>query len=444
WALASDATFERARLAPVERCLAGLGLTPAIRRYAASAPARLPYWIASGGRFATAPQARRLAARAACSLHVVNRMADPDWKAGPWDVHLLVVDPRRYRGRIVVRSAPGATRVSRMARAAHAVAGVNAGFFVTDARAGYVGSPAGISVIQGEWRREPVAARPYLVVEDGTPASMAIRRQLPALPQIRWGDGTRTVLDGLNRRPGLIPNCGSLTHPQAARPEHDHTCRVADDLVAIRADEALDAPAPDAVVARVGCDGRLTRSAGAPRPCAYRLVATGTRRQALIAKLRRNGTARLDLRFGPSRDPGLYAVNGGPLLVADGRPVHDGAAEGWRIDRHSSDAAVTGFHDWYRRRNPRTAVGITGRGLIYLLTVDGREFDAPSAQAGPGSVGLTIDEVRRVMMRLGAQDAMGLDGGGSTTAVVRGRLVNLPSDAGGERAVGDAILLLDR
>ena len=43
---------------------------------------------------------------------------------------------------------------------------------------------------------------------------------------------------------------------------------------------------------------------------------------------------------------------------------------------------------------------------------------------------------------LGMREAVNLDGGGSTTMAVDGRVVNRPSDAAGERPVGDAILVL--
>lgn len=47
------------------------------------------------------------------------------------------------------------------------------------------------------------------------------------------------------------------------------------------------------------------------------------------------------------------------------------------------------------------------------------------------------------MRSLGAVQAMNFDGGGSTTmATAGGVLVNRPSDAAGERSVGDGILLL--
>ena len=42
---------------------------------------------------------------------------------------------------------------------------------------------------------------------------------------------------------------------------------------------------------------------------------------------------------------------------------------------------------------------------------------------------------------LGMVDAMNLDGGGSTAMVVRDQLVSSPSDAAGERPVGDALFV---
>ncbi len=39
---------------------------------------------------------------------------------------------------------------------------------------------------------------------------------------------------------------------------------------------------------------------------------------------------------------------------------------------------------------------------------------------------------------------MNFDGGGSTTMVVAGKVVNMPSDAAGERAVGNALMVVKR
>jgi len=44
------------------------------------------------------------------------------------------------------------------------------------------------------------------------------------------------------------------------------------------------------------------------------------------------------------------------------------------------------------------------------------------------------------MTELGCIDAINMDGGGSSTMVIRDRVVNSPSDAAGERPVSDALL----
>jgi exopolysaccharide biosynthesis protein len=67
------------------------------------------------------------------------------------------------------------------------------------------------------------------------------------------------------------------------------------------------------------------------------------------------------------------------------------------------------------------------------MTVDGRrESDG----------GMSLVELAQVMIRLGAYEAMNFDGGGSTTMVVQGKLMNRPSDQTGERAVGSALLVV--
>jgi exopolysaccharide biosynthesis protein len=67
-----------------------------------------------------------------------------------------------------------------------------------------------------------------------------------------------------------------------------------------------------------------------------------------------------------------------------------------------------------------------------FVTVDGRQ---------PGELGLSIPETAAVARSLGMVKAMNLDGGGSTAMVIRGALISHPSDATGERAVGDAIVV---
>jgi hypothetical protein len=119
-------------------------------------------------------------------------------------------------------------------------------------------------------------------------------------------------------------------------------------------------------------------------------------------------------------------VNGGPFLVRGGRASVDAWHEGFV---HPDDPGF--FFGFGVSRNPRTMAGITRRGDLLLVTVDGR---------APGySIGLSFREQARVMRALGARVAINLDGGGSTTLAVRGKLVGRPSDTTGERPVGDVV-----
>jgi exopolysaccharide biosynthesis protein len=105
----------------------------------------------------------------------------------------------------------------------------------------------------------------------------------------------------------------------------------------------------------------------------------------------------------------------------------------------TNGAAVTDFGEQVRAdfgpaRHPRSAIGWTagGRTLLWVV-VDGRQ--------APYSDGMSLDEMTSLFRRLGAVEAVNLDGGGSSTMVIKGRVVNRVSDRNGERAVGNAIAL---
>lgn len=57
---------------------------------------------------------------------------------------------------------------------------------------------------------------------------------------------------------------------------------------------------------------------------------------------------------------------------------------------------------------------------------------------------MSFAELQNLVTRVGLVDALNLDGGGSTTMVVRGVVVNHPSDATGPRKVSDAIVVRAR
>ncbi len=87
------------------------------------------------------------------------------------------------------------------------------------------------------------------------------------------------------------------------------------------------------------------------------------------------------------------------------------------------------YEDW--PRHPRTAMAFNDK-YIYYYVVDGRTSK---------SRGMTIDELGAFALKyLNATDGIALDGGGSSTMVVNGKIVNHPSD-GSERTVTNAVLM---
>jgi len=115
-----------------------------------------------------------------------------------------------------------------------------------------------------------------------------------------------------------------------------------------------------------------------------------------------------------------HLITNGPILVQRGCKYVP-------IPREELDSAL-----W--ARHPRTAVGVTASGKVLLAVVDGRR---------PDSVGMTFSELADLMLELGAEEAMALDGGGSSEMIVDKKIVNVPSD-GAERRINNALLVISQ
>lgn len=134
-------------------------------------------------------------------------------------------------------------------------------------------------------------------------------------------------------------------------------------------------------------------------------------RGAGVDQLKVGDAVTLELRTPDLQGPVAMAVGGNPVLMRAGQLLTD----------------PTGKDP----RHPRTLVGYNAREIL-LVTVDGRQ---------PGwSVGMRTHELAMLMQRLGCTEALNLDGGGSTTAWVRGEVRNRPS-GGIERWIANAVLV---
>lgn len=114
-----------------------------------------------------------------------------------------------------------------------------------------------------------------------------------------------------------------------------------------------------------------------------------------------------ELKLDPAH-PSIDVVNGTHLLVRNGK-----------VNTSTNE-----------EDDPRTAFGVDGYGRTLLVTVTSKR---PHVRNG-----VPTPELAKIMGDLNAVDAVNLDGGGSTTMLVEGKVVNTVSD-GSERPVYDAV-----
>ena len=293
------------------------------------------------------------------------------------------------------------TSMQRRASASATVGGVNADLFTWNE-----GLPSGMYMESGVLTTPPHPNRSTVgITDDGR---LVVERV--AMLGNWQGLSQRRPLNGLNQRPGTQ---GVSLFTPAWGP----TTPAAQGTVEITLDP-LPPAAP--LTDMTGTVTAAKPGGGTPIPPGGGvLVGRGTSagRLASEAPVGQEVTVRLVLK--PQWSGVVDAVGGGPIIVRDGQPVFRA------LEQFTSSQLSL--------RNPRTAVGQRADGRILLVAVDGR-------RAGY-STGMTNFELAQTMVRLGAVTASALDAGGSTTMAFDGKLLNRPSDPGGERAVSDGLFV---
>ncbi|MDG4810882.1 phosphodiester glycosidase family protein [Micromonospora sp. WMMD1120] len=336
---------------------------------------------------------------------------------GPWVVNVLTIDPRRARGHLKATYGDNLGQVEKttdLVRDAGALAGVNASFFTFTANPRYPGDPVGLGLYGGKLLGEPTAepGEVNFVVDAHT--NRALTGKLTWSGSVRDRRGHAVLpLEFINHPPVVPAGCAALTDQT--------TCAEPGDVV--RFTPEFDAATPagagvEVVLDRAGCVVRTATTRGTTLTEGQTSVQATGHDTAALLELTGHGCLEMSStvtdqqgRKLPLR-PGLFGVNGRYPLTANGQIV-----------------VPDGGGDSFFARNPRTIAGTSRDGTIMLATIDGRQTT---------SVGTTLAETAAVAQALGMDDAINLDGGGSTTMAAEGGLVNHPS--GAERAVGDALV----
>ena len=346
------------------------------------------------------------------------RVSDPSLvdPAGPIAVYLLRLD----LDKVAIESALSndevvdAERVDGIARRRQAIAAVNAGFFNVKN-----GEPAGLLKVAGELVSDTAAFRGIVAIK----ASAGARPQLEfdqaiARMSLDFRGGGRDYLvriDGVDttRERGKL----MLYTPSY----HRDTDTAANGIEWVLSGSPLTVTEirRDLGKTPIPRNGAVLSYGGLEPPDGLAALARGTRVSLPIAWTTRLG---LSSKF---LDQAQHVINGAGLLKHKGKPITT-----WR------EAENLNPQTFIDMRHPRTVIGVDRRGAIWLVVVDGRQPNY--------SIGMTLPDLVRLADRLDLQDALNLDGGGSSTMVINGQIVNKPSDAAGPRAVSDAIVVRAR
>jgi hypothetical protein len=385
-----------------------------LRRLAATSAAILVLFVAvplhSQVTAGAAPaETRRVETVAPGVEHLAIRRGDlsDNVHVDRWTIHALVLDPSRVRlelGRAMDEGV-GTEPASSIAIRHGALAAVNGGYFRTTGL--YRGQPAGLIEVAGRVLNEPSRNRPGLAIADVAGKVRAAVVTVNFRAEVADDGGAVRTVDGVNRSRGndeLI-----LFTPEFHR-------------TTLTGQGGVEAVVIGGFVTAV-YDGEGSRTIP-PNGCV--LSASGQAGQWVREHIKAGRN--VEIRTAAISSPPLdfvpdFIIGGGPVLVRAGKPAL----------ASDTDAYDQGFS---MKRHPRTAAGIRADGGLVLVTVDGRQ--------PVRSVGMTIVELEGLMIEFGSVEAINLDGGGSTTMVISGRVVNSPSDAAGERPVGDALLVFLR
>ncbi len=293
-------------------------------------------------------------------------------------------------------------RVSTIASEQQGVAAVNGTYFA------YTGRPLGSLLIDRELVSSPVYDRTALVIDDDR--KIYIDTVLVDC-YFNTAGGAKYAINGVNQ--GRDP--GSVVLYSPAWGEQTGTGGDGTELV-VSGSVVKEIRPGNSTIPQ---DGFVLSLSGAAAQTALNNIKVGDKIDVHIKVI----------PYASSPATVRHMISGGPRLVKEGIVYVSKNEEKFRADIARGRAA-------------RTAAGVTKDDKLLLVTVAGLPRER-SAREDKSSVGMTLEELAGLMINLGAVEAMNLDGGGSTTMWIDGRVVNKPV-TGYEQYVSNALVVAPR
>lgn len=268
------------------------------------------------------------------------------------------------------------------ADAGQPVAAINGDFYTTENEP-FPGDPRGLFISRGELVSAPAQRDCFWLDAQGQPHVGEIKSEF----SLKWPDGTTTPL-GLNEDTSAAP---AVLYTAAVDPSLQPRGTVP---------LSMENPRPEAVAPlriseryrvrlRPGLQSRTTNELAL-----YLAPELRTRARQLAPE----AVLEISTQSTPDLKGTLVAVGGGPALVRNGRALAARAVKS-------------------NQRHPRSALGWNAQ-YYFLTVVDGRQPD--------WSIGVTLPALAEYMAGLGCDEAVNLDGGGSTELWLKGRILNRP------------------
>jgi len=327
------------------------------------------------------------------------------------NMNLLRLDLRKVRldVRHAMDAAIGTEKTSSIATRHGAFAAINAGFFRLDTSI-FAGDPAGVLMIDGELWSASFNNRVAMGIVNGpTQTEVAfVHLGLENILKI----GNKSFLEEVGVNQELKDDALVIYTPRFHR-------------------TTLTGPNCVEIVVQKGIVRKIVSKAGSSiiPSNGFVIAASGKMRDEILkySKIGVKSSATRWRVMDDARPASVFEqaediVGGVPRLIIAGKINIT-----WEWEKSSKSFVET--------RHPRTAVAKLRDGKFLMITVDGRT---------ESSGGIGLQDLAEYLLSLGATDAMNLDGGGSTTMFVDGKVVNHPSDREGERKVSDAILVTPR
>jgi hypothetical protein len=331
----------------------------------------------------------------------------------PWSIHVARLDRSHKEYGVVTTLAKGTvqglgTVVSQLKqlpeRDGQPVAAVNGDFFVIKTGP-YQGDPEGLQIVDGEYVSAP--ARGSFWVDGGQFHIGRVNSEMA----VTWPTGAKTPL-AFNEAPK--PDKVTLFTPTlGASTRATNTV----ELVLEKADHAAWNPFQPGQTYRARVRAINTCGNTTLQPD-IAVLALGSRLTNLISTAKPGMELKISTATSPNLAHTTAAIGGAPILLLAGKE------ESWTGAKGTNSLAAT--------RHPRTAIGFNSQ-YLFLVEVDGRQKGL--------SLGMTFPEMARLMRDLGCTDAMNLDGGGSSTFWMNGKVLNSPSDKH-ERTVANAVVIV--